>query len=374
MQTMRRLTVAAVLMSSVAGCTLPRGAAMEHEILNEETVETPGFVHYQVNAALLPAVQHWPAGSGVVAARGWPKGGAGAPGQILARGDMVRLAVWESGENKLLTTPGAPAAELQPAQVSAGGSVFVPYVGPVKVAGLSPEAAREKIQEHVSSMIPSAQVQLEAAPGTANSVDLVGGVANPGRVPLSDRSMTVLGLIAMGGGPSAAIENPQVRLIRGGKAYRTSLQRLLDTPALDTGLRPGDKISVEKDERYYLALGAAGKQQLIPFPKDEINAIEAVTMAGGINAGRANPKGVLILREYPASAVRTDSAGGPSQRRVVFTMDLTSTDGLFSAQNFTIQPKDLVLATESPITNTRTVLGLIGSVFGIANTAQNATD
>lgn len=371
---MRRLTVAAVLVSSVAGCTLPRGAAMEHEILKEQDAQTPGFVHYQVDAALLPAVQHWPAGSGAETARGWPKGGAGAAGQILARGDMVRLAVWESGENKLLTTAGAPAAELQPAQVSSGGSVFVPYVGPVKVAGLSPEAAREKIQSHVSAMIPSAQVQLEATPGTANSVDLVGGVSNPGRVPLTDRSITVLGLIALGGGPSGSIENPQVRLMRGGRAYRISMQKLLDDPRLDTGLRPGDKVTVEKDRRYFLALGAAGKQQLISFPKDDLTAIEAVTMAGGINAGRANPKGVLILREYPASAVRADGAGGPSQRRVVFTMDLTSTDGLFSAQNFTIQPKDLVLATESPITNTRTVLGLIGSIFGIANTAQNATD
>ncbi|MFT3688747.1 polysaccharide biosynthesis/export family protein [Paenirhodobacter sp.] len=368
------LTVAAVLMTSVAGCTLPRGAAMEHEILREQDAQTPSFVHYQVDAALLPAVQHWPAGSGADPVRGWPKGGAGAPGQILARGDMVKLAIWESGENKLLTTPDAPTAALQPSQVSAGGSIFVPYVGPVKVAGLSPEAARQKIQDQVSGMIPSAQVQLEATPGSGNSVDLVGGVAHPGRMPLMDRSLTVLGLISQGGGPSATIENPQVRLMRGGRAYRIAMQRLLDDPALDTGLRPGDKVSVEKDRRYFLALGAAGKQQLINFPKEDLTAIEAVTMAGGINAGRANPKGVLILREYPAAAVRADGKGGPSQQRVVFTMDLTSTDGLFSAQNFTIQPKDLVLATESPLNNTRTVLSLIGSVFGIANTAQNATE
>jgi polysaccharide export outer membrane protein len=53
---------------------------------------------------------------------------------------------------------------------------------------------------------------------------------------------------------------------------------------------------------------------------------------------------------------------------VVFTFDLTSADGLFAARQFQIQSGDTVLATESPVTNARTILGLFGSVFGV--TAQ----
>lgn len=365
-----RLAVAFVALAALAGCSLPRGAAMQTEILHNASAETPSFAHYPLDAATLAAVSHWPAGKGAVGKRQWLSGGAGGPGQILAAGDSVQLAVWESGENKLLTNPGTPSTQLSSATVSAAGTVFVPYVGPVKVAGLSPEGARQKVQEEVSKLIPEAQVQLESVPGKSNSVALIGGVANPGTVPLLDRSLTVLGLISEGGGVLPSIENPQLRLQRAGRVYEVSLNRVLEEPALDAGLRPGDKLIVQKDSRSFLALGASGTEEIIPFPKDRVNALEAVTLAGGINDARADPKGVLILREYPASAVQPEGLGGPSHARVVFSMNLTTADGLFSAQNFAVEPNDLVLATESPVVNTRTILGLFGATLGVANTAD----
>lgn len=370
----RRFAAATALVVAVSACSLPRGAAMQREILANAADESPSFAHYEVNSALLPTVAHWPAGKGAMATRNWISGGRGASGQVLLAGDQVRISVWESGENKLLTSPGAPAAQIEATTVSPAGAVFVPYVGQVKVAGLSPDAARSKVQDQVAQLVPGAQVQLDAIPGKANSVDLVSGVARPGKVQLVDRSLTVLGAISEGGGVPASIENPQLRLQRAGKVYEISMQRVLDDPALDAGLRPGDKLIVEKDTRQFLALGAAGKEQIVPFPQDELNALEAVTLVGGINDARADPKGVLILREYPASAVRADSAQGPSHERVVFTMNLTTADGLFSAQNFAVQPDDLVFATESPLNNARTIFGVIGQITGSANSAAAAAD
>ena len=56
---------------------------------------------------------------------------------------------------------------------------------------------------------------------------------------------------------------------------------------------------------------------------------------------------------------------------MVFTLDLTSADGLFSARNFHIAHGDLVLVTESPITSAQTIFGLVGAVFGLANQSAN---
>ena len=50
-------------------------------------------------------------------------------------------------------------------------------------------------------------------------------------------------------------------------------------------------------------------------------------------------------------------------QRVVFTLDLTSADGLFSAGNFQIMPDDLVYATESPIGAARTIFGLLATAL-----------
>ncbi|WP_444463349.1 polysaccharide biosynthesis/export family protein [Rhodobacter capsulatus] len=368
------LVVAVLLVAVFSGCTLPRGAAMQSEILHNDSDKTPSFAHYPVDSTLLSKLPDWPAGKGGSAKRSWIKGGSGGAGQVLAAGDTVTLAIWEGGQNKLLTSEGAPTTQIAPTTVSNSGQIFVPYVGAVKVSGLSVEAAREKVQQSVTAMIPEAQVQLSAEPGKGNAVALIGGVAKPGTIPLIDRSLTVLGAISEAGGVQPTIENPQLRLYRGGKVYETSLQRVLDTPAFDAGLRPGDKLMVLKDDRNFLALGAPGVEKIIAFPKDHVNALEAVTLAGGINDSRANPKGVLILREYPASAVRSEAAQGPQNARVVFSMDLTTSEGLFSAQNFEVQANDLVLATESPLVNTRTILGLFGSTLGLARTADTITN
>jgi polysaccharide export outer membrane protein len=95
-------------------------------------------------------------------------------------------------------------------------------------------------------------------------------------------------------------------------------------------------------------------------------AQDALALMGGIDDARANPQGVLILREYRNQDVRSNVTDGPSHTRVVFTLDLTTADGLFSAGNFLIHPHDLVLATESPVNSATTVLGILGSVLSIA--------
>jgi len=129
-------------------------------------------------------------------------------------------------------------------------------------------------------------------------------------------------------------------------------------------LRGGDRVFVEEDSRYFLSFGATGTEALHIFTKDDVSAMDALSIAGGIQEGRADPKGLLILREYPASAV-APGVRGPRQARVIFTLDLTSADGLFSARNFQVNPGDLVMATESPINDALTIAGLFGSVFGV---------
>ena len=98
--------------------------------------------------------------------------------------------------------------------------------------------------------------------------------------------------------------------------------------------------------------------------RDQISAMDAVSIMGGLQDSKADPKGILILREYPASAV-SSGVRGPRQTRVVFTVDLTTADGLFSARNFQINPGDLLIATESPVKSALTISNIVGNIFGI---------
>ncbi|SDF15832.1 polysaccharide biosynthesis/export family protein [Limimaricola pyoseonensis] len=353
-----------------AGCTtLPRGAALKREILREEAVEdgeARNFMVAPVTRALLPVYAAWPETGGE--RYPWIERVDQPDTRIIAPGDVIKVTIWSTEENGLLTGPGQRFAVLPEIRVGSAGTVFLPYVGDLKISGMSPETARARIEAEYVTVTPSAQVQLEFAEGRQNTVSLVSGVARPGSYPLPDRDFTVMNLIAEGGGVPPALNNPQIRLVRGERIFGTSVERLLDTPRLDTTLVGGDKIHVEADDRTFLSLGAAGRESLHPFPEDHVTALEALSIIGGVNDARADPGGVLILRRYPAGQVGP-GPGAPDHERVVFTIDLTSADGLFSAGAFEIRPGDLVYATESPVTTARTIFGLIGSSFGLARQA-----
>lgn len=211
--------------------------------------------------------------------------------------------------------------------------------------------------------IPASAVPPPPAPG-ATQVDAVTGVASPGRYRVPATGYSILTLIADAGGVAPGLDTPQVRLIRNGLIHGTSLARLLAEPRLDTRLRAGDRVVIEAGRQAFLSLGAAGSQRRHPFPADTLTALEAISIIGGVEAGRGNARGVLVLREYPASAVRA-GAGGPDQARVVFTLDLTTADGLFSARNFRIENGDVVLVTETPQNRSQSTIRMIETAFDL---------
>ena len=363
------LALIAALGLVLAGCSLPQGSPLVSQVT--AGVEDPDatFAIRYVTRDNLDALRSWPL-TGPYAISGWIKGGGGVPGQVIEAGDVINVTLWDNEESSLLSTPGQKVVQLPNLTVSPEGTVFLPYADEVYVAKMSAEEARKAVQDKLLAIVPSVQVQLSHVSGRKSAVDLVSGVAKPGNYPLEDRNMTLLSVLALGGGVPAGTVNPQVRVSRGGKLYGISMSRLLADPSLDPALRGGDKIYVEPEQRYFLSFGAAGREAQIKFPQDNLTAMEAVTLSGGLNETRADAKGILILRDYGPNALRDDGTG-PDKERMIFAFDLTTADGLFSAGEFPIQHKDLILATESPLTNTRTILSLFGTSLGLANSAQN---
>lgn len=365
MTNLLRSIVAFLAVALLAGCNLPQGAGREGQILKGADQPEADFKVHYVTRETLAQLKGWPLG-GPSGGAGWITRSGGSPGQVIEAGDTLNLTIWDNEESSLLSPEGQKVVQLPGLIVSGKGTVFLPYADEVYVAKMSPDAARMVIQEKLLPIVPSVQVQLGYTSGRKNSVDLVSGVAKPGNYPLPDRNQTVLGLLAEAGGVPETMPNPQIRLSRGGTLYGVSMDRLLKHPDLDTTLRGGDKLFVERDERYFLSLGAAGKEAQIAFEQDVITALDAMALVGGLNDSRANPKGILILRDYAAKQLRQDGKG-PDSERVVFAFDLTNADGLFSAGEFQIQHRDLVLVTESPVNTATTIFTLIGRAIGLTN-------
>ena len=365
-----RFCLIALTCLALAACgRLPASGPASNEILREVADDNSEFAVYSVTRAFLPTVEKWP-NTGKTERLGWIGKTAGASSQIIQSGDMLAMTIWDSSDNSLLTTQEQRAVQLGELRVAPNGTIFVPYIGDVDVIGLTPDLARREIQSQLEAIVPSAQVQLGMVEGRGNSVELIGGVAMPGTYPMPDRNYTVMSLIAAGGGVSGTLSNPQIRLMRGSSIYGTSIDRLLNNPNYDTLLRGGDKVFVENDDRYFLSFGATGTEALHNFPKDHVSAMDAVSIIGGVNERTADPRGLLILREYPGSAVGP-GVRGPRNTRVVFSVDLTNFDGLFSAQNFTVNSGDVIIATESPINDVLTISQIFGQFFGVFNAANS---
>lgn len=356
----------------IAGCSLPRGAGFQSEVLAASNAGTRAdgealvydFAVFDVTRETLPTLNSWPENG--AKSYPWISRQEQPASLMIAPGDNVQLTIWDAEENSLLAGTGQRATPLQNAQVSTNGRIFVPYIGELRISGMSPDTARARIEEELVRTIPSAQVQLVVEPGRQNTANLVTGVAVPGLYQLPDRNFKILDLLSLGGGASPRLVNPQVRLMRGGTMYGVSLERLLANPNLDASMRGGDRVILLQDARQFVSLGATGLEALHDFPSEQLTALEAMAIVGGVSDARANPQGILIMREYDAGVVR-DDLSGPPQERVVFTIDLTSADGLFSAGNFLMEDNDLIYGTESALGTALTAVNLVNTLSSFTN-------
>lgn len=365
----RALAISALLV--LAGCgSLPRGAALQKEVTRGADAQDATFQLVKVSNENVDQIADWPV-TGWSGAFRWIKTSRGPKSQTLRIGDKVDLTIWDNQQNSLLTQNGSNMTTLSALVVSPNGTIFVPYVGDVVVNGLTADGARDRIQRELTPIAPDAQVQLASTPGVGNSVSVLGGVGAPGAYPLPNRNTMILTMLATAGGIKDSMRNPVVTMSRAGQKYSIPARDLYDSPDKNTRLYSGDQIIVQNDERAFTSLGASGSESLIYFPKEYVTAMEAMSLMGGINDARADPKGILVLREYPADAVVPAGQNGPEKNQVIFSLNLTTADGLFAARNFLIHPNDTVLATESPVVALQTIFGLFGSLVGATAQANN---
>ncbi|KPP89073.1 MAG: polysaccharide export outer membrane protein [Rhodobacteraceae bacterium HLUCCA08] len=356
--------------SSVAACAaVPRGAPVLDEVLDVETGDDAApatFAVERVTGASVDRYNGWPHRHSLIG-DGWPQMRGNSSDQAIRAGDTLIVTIWDADDNSLFGSPGTRATVIEGLRVTDAGAVFLPYVDDVRVAGMTADEARAELQEALQDIAPSAQVQLVQLAGRGNAIDILGAVGAAGRYEL-DGDTSVLGALALGGGAAPDLRNAHVRLLRGDRAYLVALDRLYSGAAVDTLVRGGDRLLVVDSDDQFIALGALGQEQIVPLPANHVSALEALALAGGVQDSRGDIAGILVLRDYRAA---DPGAGGPPMTRVIFVIDLTSADGLFSAERFLINPGDVLLATESKVTRAESILSLARSAFGLGNAVTN---
>lgn len=364
-----------VTLGAVSACgLLPRSGPNKSEIFS-------GSVMEEGNAFVMVVDDRINGIAGVSPALGFSEAfkNAGVVGSDTIRaGDVLGLTIWENVEDGLLSAPGASATPLEEVQVDGSGFIFVPYAGRIKAAGNSPEAIRRIISEKLADQTPDPQVQVRRLAGDGATVSIVGGVSGQGIYPIERPTRTLATMLARAGGVASEPEIAKVTVVRGNHSGSIWFEDLYANPGNDIALRGGDRIFVEDSQRYFTALGATGSQNRVQFADQSISAIEAIAQVGGLSANAADPTGVFVLREEPASVAnqllnRDDLVGS---QRVVYVLDLTQPNGLFIARDFMIRDQDTVYVTEAPFVQfnkgVSALTGTLGSAAGLTEAVNNA--
>ncbi len=359
-----RLVALMALAATVAACSLPRSGPNKNEIFRG-AVEKGGDAHIiYVNDHVARATTYTPSygfGPAFLSA-------ATVGADEIRPGDVLGLTVWENVDDGLLASLGQSNTPLQQLQVDSAGYIFVPYAGRVKAAGNSPDQLREIITSRLASQTPDPQVTVTRVAGDGATVSVMGKVSGQGVFPIERPTRTLSSMLARAGGVAIPPEVAVVTVKRGNNTGKVWLTDLYANARNDIALRPGDVILVEEDQRSFTALGALGGQTKVPLGSEDINAIEAIAMVGGLQSHLADPTGVFVLRSEPQQVARAVMGRNDlyGDQRMGYVLDLTKPNGLFLARDFTIRDGDTVYVTEAPYVQWQKVLGAItGSASGV---------
>ncbi|MGQ0564258.1 MAG: polysaccharide biosynthesis/export family protein [Gemmobacter sp.] len=358
-------------MFAVAGCGLPRSGPNKAEIFKGSVLKEGDAFVVTVNPRVTRA-------TAVTPALGFGSNfrNAGVLGSDnISPGDVLSLTIFENvKDDPLLGNTGQRVSVLETVQVDGQGFIFVPYAGRIKAAGNSPEALRQAIARKLDSQTPDPQVTVNRVAGDGATVSVSGGVGAQGVYPIERPTRTLTSMIARAGGvalePSVAI----VRVTRGGHTGKIWLEDLYANPSLDIALRAGDRIVVENDTRAFVALGATGAQNRVPFTTQTLSAIEAIATVGGLSTSLADPTGVFVFRNEPAEIANAVLGRGDLQgdQRMVYVLDLTQPTGMFEARDFLVRDGDTVYVTEAPFVQWQKTLSAITGTAAAADTVAAA--
>jgi polysaccharide export outer membrane protein len=286
----------------------------------------------------------------------------------VAPGDAIKVRIFEPYEGSIFPTIQRPGADFGVQRVTDDGTINVPFVGTVKVAGLDLNQIEKKIAQQVatSGKAQDPQVIVEFVADRTHTVMVSGDVRQPGRVSLLEGVRTVVEAINKAGGPSGVggqggtgvgANQLEVVVRRNGQVILQSQYSDLLAGG-DIGLQKNDEIVVRPNARMFTVLGAVVKAGNVDMPKHTISLLEAMGMVGGLNDARANKTGVYVFR-------MGDLQNNPTARARVFRLDLYQPVSIFIAQQFPVQPKDVVYITNAPLYEYDKILTSIYRTFSI---------
>lgn len=311
-------------------------------------------------AAQFKAPAPWPAFADVLA-------GARPVGTVVGVGDALEVTIWEAPPATLFGPPsdtriGTPINTSRPnilpeLTVGPDGSINVPFAGQVPSSGRTLREIETDIVRRLRGRANAPQVLVRLVRNSTSTVTLVGEVTQSSRVPLSPRGERLLDALAQVGGVKSPVNLTTIQVTRDGRIHRMALSDIIERSENNIVLAKDDVVTALFQTYSFTVLGAAGRNDEIRFEALGITLSQALGRIGGLQDGRANPRGVFLFR-WEESA----TAGAP-RVPVVYSFDLKDPAVYFLAQQFRMSDKDLIYITNSPVAELQRFVSIVSQTL-----------
>lgn len=274
----------------------------------------------------------------------------------LGAGDVLQITVWDHPE--LVGALGAqPPANSRPADpppgfvVDGDGYLRFPFAGALHVTGLTAEAVQHKIASALAKQFQDPQVTVRVASFRAKQIYVDGEVHSPGNQSVNDVPMTLYDAVSRAGGFSSSADQSRLTLVRDGRTYQIDLAGMLlrgRNPSKIL-LQPGDLLRVSsRDDHGVFVMGEVTKPTTaIPLKSGELTLSDALSQAGSLNSNTADAAQLYVIR------------GTPTHEFAVYHLNAASPVAMLLANQFELQPKDVVYVDGNDLVRFSRVLNLL---------------
>lgn len=303
----------------------------------------------------------------------WPEfstvlGNARPVGTVVGVGDVLEITIWEAPPATLFgggvydtrVGSGVSAARsnaLPEVLVGPDGMITVPFAGRVPASGRTLGQVQDAIVSRLRGKANAPQALVRLARNATATVTVIGDVVQSARLPLTPAGERVLDVLASAGGVKQSVNQVTIQISRGGANYRMILADIIDKSENNVILAKDDVVTALYQPYSFTVLGASGRNDEIRFEAFGITLSQALGRIGGIQDGRANPRGVFLFRwEGP-------TAPGGARKPVIYSFDLKDPTVYFLAQQFRISDRDMIYITNSPVAELQRFVGIVSQAI-----------
>ncbi|MDN3379121.1 MULTISPECIES: polysaccharide export protein [unclassified Pseudoalteromonas] len=271
----------------------------------------------------------------------------------LGVGDVLTIGVWDHPE---LTIPAAVqrTAEFDGFRVQADGTITYAYAPNIQAAGKTVQEVHTELVKRLSRVIEDPQIDIKVVGFRSQKAYVTGEVTKPGVYPVTETPLTLIDALNQAGGLTDAADWRTVTFTRGDKTEVIKLDDFYAHGDISQNrlLQHGDIVHVSRNDlQNVFVLGDVKRAGSVGINRYGLNLAEALTNSGGLNENTADANGVFVLRkrDLQRDGVIAD----------VYQLHAKNVAALVLAEQFELQPHDIVYVTSAPLARWNRVISLL---------------